>query len=116
MTSELPSWSTFGEQLRLARTARGMSMRALATAAEISAPYVNELEKGRSRPGLDVVVRLCTVLERPVLEWASLLNYRLSGTLGVEMEHPLAGIDLGRVTPGEAFEIIRHLTELRSRT
>jgi transcriptional regulator with XRE-family HTH domain len=60
-----------------------MSMRAMAAATRISAPYVNELEKGRSRPGLDVVVRICAVVELPITECAELLGYDL-GQLSID--------------------------------
>lgn len=55
--------TSFGRAVRQARADRRMSMRELARRAGISAPYVNEIEKERSRPSLDVVLRVCDALE-----------------------------------------------------
>jgi transcriptional regulator with XRE-family HTH domain len=71
------SWEAFGHRIREGRLARGLSMRALAREVGISAPYVNELERGRSRPGLDVVARLADALRLPFVELATLVEYRL---------------------------------------
>jgi transcriptional regulator with XRE-family HTH domain len=107
-------WTTFGDAIRSGRVAQGFSMRALAAAASISAPYVNELEKGRSRAGLDVVGRLCEALQIPFVETAALLGYRLpTSTIDVAMSQSIA-ID-AHVTPEEALLLQDHLRLLRSR-
>jgi len=89
--SDESSWAAFGAQIRAGRRARGLSMRALARAAGISAPYVNELERGRSRPGLDVVARLADSLRLPFAELAILVEYRLpSWMLDLNASDPMS--------------------------
>jgi transcriptional regulator with XRE-family HTH domain len=85
-------------------------MRALARAAGVSAPYVNELEKGRSRAGLEVVGRLAAALQLPIQDLASLLEYRLPEST-FEIAESI-GTD---ITPDEASELRRLLVEMRSR-
>ena len=57
-----------GELLRVWRNARGLSQMALAHRAGISPRHMSFVETGRSRPGRDVLLRLCEELEIPFRE------------------------------------------------
>ena len=48
---------------RQKRKALGLSQQALAKKAEITQPFVWEIENGRKTPSLDVFFRLCDELE-----------------------------------------------------
>jgi transcriptional regulator with XRE-family HTH domain len=52
----------FGEELRRARKAAGMTQEALALAANVDRTYVSQLEHDRKSPTLDMVFRLCDAL------------------------------------------------------
>jgi transcriptional regulator with XRE-family HTH domain len=52
----------FGAALRHAREAKAMSQERLASAAELSQPYLSPLERGENSPTIDVVFRLCDAL------------------------------------------------------
>lgn len=60
--------SRAGELLRVWRDARGLSQMALAHRAGISPRHMSFVETGRSRPGRDVLLRLCEELDVPFRE------------------------------------------------
>lgn len=55
-----------GAALRAARAERGLSLRDVAEAAEISASMVSQLEAGKTSPSLSTLRRLAAALGRPV--------------------------------------------------
>jgi transcriptional regulator with XRE-family HTH domain len=52
----------FGEQLRKARKAAGLSQEALAFEAEVDRTYISQLENDKKSPTLDVLFRICAAL------------------------------------------------------
>ncbi|MBQ8087328.1 MAG: helix-turn-helix transcriptional regulator [Clostridia bacterium] len=54
---------TFGEQLTVARKAKGMTQEALAQAADISRSTISSWERGRTIPDYDSVRRLSEILD-----------------------------------------------------
>ncbi len=70
-TSPAPGASTgdafisvsLGRAIREARAARKLSMRALATASEISQPFLSQIESGQTMPSLVTLYRLAKALE-----------------------------------------------------
>lgn len=54
--------STFGSNLRAARKERGLSLRALASKMEISAPYLSDIELGRRQPSIVVILKVVDAL------------------------------------------------------
>ena len=54
--------STFGENVRKARRAKGMTLEALAHDVGLAYSYVGELERGRRNPTLNVVERIAKAL------------------------------------------------------
>jgi transcriptional regulator with XRE-family HTH domain len=65
--------SAFGQQLRHWRRRSGLSQLALALKAGTTPRHISFIETGRSRPGRDLILRLCGVLDVPVRERNSLL-------------------------------------------
>ena len=63
---------TFGQVIREAREAKGMTLRALARALEVSAPFLSDVEHDRRRPSRERLPSFAKVLgvELPVLEEA----------------------------------------------
>lgn len=53
----------FGAALRRAREAKAMSQERLASAADLSQPYLSLVERGENSPTIDVVFRLCEALD-----------------------------------------------------
>jgi transcriptional regulator with XRE-family HTH domain len=51
-----------GEELRLARQASGLSQEQLAFDAKRDRTYISHLENGHKSPTLDVLLRICQVL------------------------------------------------------
>ncbi len=49
------------------RTKLGYSQNKLAQLVGISQPFMNEIEKGRKKPSLDILQRLCEVLNLELL-------------------------------------------------
>jgi transcriptional regulator with XRE-family HTH domain len=52
----------FAANLRRARHARGLSQEALAADADVNRRYLSDIEQGRTSVGLDIMVRLATIL------------------------------------------------------
>lgn len=65
--------NAFGSQLRYWRNVRGLSQLALALEASTTPRHLSFLETGRSRPGLDIVLRLADALAIPLRERNRLL-------------------------------------------
>ncbi len=53
---------SLGRELRAARTAKKLSMRALAAAADISQPFLSQIESGHTMPSIATLFRLAKVL------------------------------------------------------
>lgn len=53
----------FGVALRRAREAKAMSQERLASASDLSQPYLSLVERGENSPTIDVVFRLCEALD-----------------------------------------------------
>lgn len=53
---------SLGRQIRAARTERKLSMRALAAAADISQPFLSQIESGQTMPSIGTLFRLAKVL------------------------------------------------------
>jgi transcriptional regulator with XRE-family HTH domain len=70
--------AAFGIAIREVRATQSLTMRELATRVGISAPYINEIEKGHSRPSLDIALRLCDALGLDPEVALQLLQYRVT--------------------------------------
>jgi transcriptional regulator with XRE-family HTH domain len=79
--------SVFGQCLRGWRMQRGLSQLELALQAGTTPRYVSFIETGRSRPGLELVMRLAGVLDIPISEQNQLLV--LAGLRPVYPNHGL---------------------------
>ena len=49
--------------IREKRKEKGISQGKLAGLVQVSQPFISEIESGRKKPSLDVLMRICTVLE-----------------------------------------------------
>ena len=49
--------------IREKRKEKGISQGKLARLVQVSQPFIAEIESGRKKPSLDVLMRICTVLE-----------------------------------------------------
>jgi transcriptional regulator with XRE-family HTH domain len=54
---------TIGQRLRAQRTKLGLTLAQVAERAEVSLPYLSNLERGRGNPTMDVLGRLAEALE-----------------------------------------------------
>lgn len=52
-----------GQQIRWARLLRNMTQAQLAGAADLSAPYISHIERGRKHISLDALVRISKILD-----------------------------------------------------
>ena len=52
-----------GQQIRWARRLRNMTQAQLAEAADLSAPYISHVERGRKHISLDALVRISEILD-----------------------------------------------------
>lgn len=49
--------------IREKRKEKGISQGKFAGLVQVSQPFIAEIESGRKKPSLDVLMRICTVLE-----------------------------------------------------
>ncbi|GHA00286.1 transcriptional regulator [Arenicella chitinivorans] len=66
--------NSFGERLRVLRARRKLSQLRLAEIADTTPRHISFIETGRSRPGLELVQRLCKALELNISEQNILLT------------------------------------------
>jgi len=58
--------ATMGERLRARRVELGLTLAAVAQKAELSLPYVSNLERGRGNPTIEALTALAHALEVPL--------------------------------------------------
>ena len=49
--------------IREKRKAKGLSQERLAKLVQVSQPFIAEIESGRKKPSVDVLMRICAVLD-----------------------------------------------------
>lgn len=69
-----PEAVIFGERLRELRRKRGLTLDALAEAADMSLTYVSNLETGVKVPSLTTLIRLAAALKCKVPELVNVYN------------------------------------------
>lgn len=60
--------TTFGENLRRARLAKGLSQEALGEVAGVHRTFVGAIERAENNVSIDTMVRLASAVERPLAE------------------------------------------------
>jgi transcriptional regulator with XRE-family HTH domain len=68
---------TFGSMLRALRQERGLSLRALARAAEVDVAWLQRIETSERRPSRDLIDRLAKVLGADAEQWQALATENL---------------------------------------
>jgi transcriptional regulator with XRE-family HTH domain len=63
MTEREPDGILFGRHLRELRLSRGLTQQELAARIESNHPFISNMERGLTLPGLAMVVRLADALE-----------------------------------------------------
>ncbi|HET8588837.1 MAG TPA: helix-turn-helix transcriptional regulator, partial [Nakamurella sp.] len=58
-----PAFPQMGGRLRLARQAKGMSVRGLARAADVSASLISQIETGKTSPSVSTLYAITTALQ-----------------------------------------------------
>ncbi|MEJ3658072.1 XRE family transcriptional regulator [Actinomycetes bacterium KLBMP 9759] len=105
-----------GDQLRELRNARGMSLRALAAEAGVSATLLSQVERGVTEPSLGTLRRLAAVFGESV---ASLFEDRAAPSVWLSrpgersvLRGPRGRIGYERLTPGNGqMEVLRGVLE-----
>ncbi|MGD0166724.1 MAG: helix-turn-helix transcriptional regulator [Gaiellaceae bacterium] len=114
-----------GEQLRDARTTRGLSLEAASRAAKISQGYLHKLEAGRVQsPSPRVLQRLSEVLDVSYYRLMQLADYLMPGEGGspdsgaIEEEEAMTRTDAQPPTNRELARlletVLRELAEVRN--
>jgi transcriptional regulator with XRE-family HTH domain len=105
-----------GDQLRDLRTRRGLSLRALAAEAEVSATLLSQIERGVTEPSLATLRRLAKVFGESM---ASLFEDRAAPSVWISrpgersiLRGPRGQIGYERLTPGNGqMEVLRGVLE-----
>lgn len=107
------------ELLRETRSARGVSLEAVAQPAKISAPYLLKLERAQvGSPSPRVLARVAAVLELPYFRLMELAGYLdeeqvAAAETRAREPHPLAGQQLSAAEWREVGAFIRRLIAQR---
>lgn len=78
----------FGENFRQARMRKGLSQSAVSRAASIDQSHVSGIERGRSNPSLELMLRLAAAVREPLADLLSPPRARLTTA---QDEHPPPG-------------------------
>lgn len=105
-----------GDQLRELRTRRGLSLRALATEAGVSATLLSQVERGVTEPSLATLRRLAGVFGESV---AALFENRTAPSVWISrpgerstLRGPRGQVGYERLTPGNGqLEVLRAVLE-----
>lgn len=118
----------FGRKVRALRQARGLTLKQMAVDLELSPAYLSAMERGhRSRPSPALVVQVCEYFN---LIWDDFEDmHRLAALSHPRVVVDSAGLDaahtelanrlaqdLGRLTPGQAEDLLRRLTAMVKET
>ena len=80
--------TTLGSRLRQLRELTGLSLRSVATAAKISAPYLSQLERDRGTPSDQVVFDLSDALSCDPDELFAILGRPAEDVKTIMLRHP----------------------------
>lgn len=56
-------WNGLPNSVREKRKEKGLSQERLAKLVQVSQPFIAEIESGRKKPSVDVLMRICAVLD-----------------------------------------------------
>ena len=74
MTERESDGVIFGRRLRELRVARGLTQQQLAALIESNHPFISNMERGHTLPGLAMLVRLATALDCRIVELVEVLD------------------------------------------
>jgi len=98
----------FGDVLRQARLAQGRTLADVAHQAQVSTPYLSEIERGLKEASSEVLAAVCRALDLQAVD----LVARTYGQLSERGRQPL-GADLGQESSAAPLPIV-HRTAFRS--
>ena len=80
---------TFAEKITVLRAERKMGVRELGRAVDVTGMHISNLEKGKSSPSPELVVKLAKALEANVDELMFLANQVSPEVIGVIHQNPM---------------------------
>ena len=80
---------TFAEKITVLRAERKMGVRELGRAVDVTGMHISNLEKGKSSPSPELVVKLAKALEANVDELMFLANQVSTEVIGVIHQNPM---------------------------
>jgi transcriptional regulator with XRE-family HTH domain len=69
-----------GNVFRRLRRERGITLRELAELAQVSVPYLSEIERGRKEPSSEILAAICRALGLRLADLLDEVQYELSGS------------------------------------
>ncbi|MDO5401526.1 MAG: helix-turn-helix transcriptional regulator [Eubacteriales bacterium] len=86
---DCPGFETFGEDVRAAREALGLTIKALAEQVHIDPRYLSEIELKPTIPSIPVIVQLVRICRLPMERYFSPELYQGSSTQRQRVSHKL---------------------------
>ncbi|MET9557296.1 helix-turn-helix transcriptional regulator [Streptomyces sp. NPDC006645] len=74
-----------GAALRRARLRQGRTLRDVADQAQVSLPYLSEIERGRKEPSSEVLAAVCRALGLQLVDLVGALHVDLTSTTTVSV-------------------------------
>ncbi len=82
-----------GNVFRRLRRERGITLRELAERAQVSVPYLSEIERGRKEPSSEILAAICRALELELTDLLNEVQFDLAtavrATLPISLQVPL---------------------------
>lgn len=82
--------SSFGEYLNKLRTEQRIGVRELGRAVDVTGMHISNMEKGKSLPSPELIVKLATVLDVNVDEMSHMANHIAPEVVDVIQNQPKA--------------------------
>lgn len=112
--SEVSDPTRLGRELAAARAGRGISLREAAASAEISAAYLQKLERSQvAEPSPKILRRLATALDLPYRRLMELAGYELPSKPSNPFAARLAGASLTVAEERAVSAFVDHLISQR---
>ena len=70
-----------GNVFRRLRRERGITLRELAELAQVSVPYLSEIERGRKEPSSEILAAICRALDLELTDLLAEVQFDLTATV-----------------------------------
>ena len=93
-----------GAALRRIRLDEGRTLREVSRAANISMPYLSEIERGRKEPSSEILAGICAALGLSLLDLLNEVSFETQSAEALVVDLPASTRSVTAITPVRATE------------